>query len=277
MRAKSSGSMTVNGDEALHAAPQCQRLPLNLRRTFGVRTAVEIQDAQIQYVEATACSKAPSLCIRELLVLSQFLNEGDILKFNVRRGTEMYEVLTRDRRLVSSRLFYSGMIYVSILDTSSEVLLSEIRKYSKIPLVRSRLARFPALYASFLKSRFHLYNMYVLNSPLSRSAIPLTVYNKAIARGKQSHLLNMIKRGSGAGCSEFNWLFIFQNGDKKNGAKLRLLRNFRSFKRLDENPNMKRIDIARMMKIPSSTLNTILAKRTTLESACNDGNSSTRK
>ncbi|OUC40836.1 DDE superfamily endonuclease [Trichinella nativa] len=46
---------------------------------------------------------------------------------------------------------------------------------------------------------------------------------------------------------------------------------------VDENPNMKRIDIARMMKIPSSTLNTILAKRTTLESACNDGNSSTRK
>ncbi|KRZ93323.1 Major centromere autoantigen B [Trichinella sp. T8] len=46
---------------------------------------------------------------------------------------------------------------------------------------------------------------------------------------------------------------------------------------VDENPNMKRIDIARMMNIPSSTLNTILAKRTTLESACNDGNSSTRK
>ncbi|KAL1236707.1 Major centromere autoantigen [Trichinella pseudospiralis] len=79
----------------------------------------------------------------------------------------------------------------------------------------------------------------------------------------------------GAGCSEFNC--SFQNGDKKNGAKLQLLRNFRSFKRLDENPNMKRIGIMRMMKIPSSTLNTILAKRTTLESACNDGNSSTRK
>ncbi|KRX86388.1 hypothetical protein T4E_3294 [Trichinella pseudospiralis] len=112
---------------------------------------------------------------------------------------------------------------------------------------------------------------------------PLHVANKVV--------LNMIKRGSmpagqrrlcllllfvlgGAGCSEFNWLFVSEN---ENGAKLQLLRNFRSFKRLDENPNMKRIGIARMMKIPSSTLNTILAKRTTLESACNDGNSSTRK
>ncbi|KRZ30998.1 hypothetical protein T4C_3699 [Trichinella pseudospiralis] len=95
---------------------------------------------------------------------------------------------------------------------------------------------------------------------------PLHVANKVV--------LNMIKRGSGAGCSEFNWLFVSEN---ENGAKLQLLRNFRSFKRLDENPNMKRIGITRMMKIPSSTLNTILAKRTTLESACNDGNSSTRK
>ncbi|KRY81657.1 hypothetical protein T4D_1238 [Trichinella pseudospiralis] len=95
---------------------------------------------------------------------------------------------------------------------------------------------------------------------------PLHVANKVV--------LNMIKRGSGAGCSEFNWLFVSEN---ENGAKLQLLRNFRSFKRLDENPNMKRIGIARMMKIPSSTLNTILAKRTTLESACNDGNSSTQK
>ncbi|KRZ65881.1 Major centromere autoantigen B [Trichinella papuae] len=46
---------------------------------------------------------------------------------------------------------------------------------------------------------------------------------------------------------------------------------------VDENPNMKRIDIARMMKIPSSTLNRILAKRKILKSACNDGNSSSRK
>ncbi|KRZ20228.1 hypothetical protein T4B_12587 [Trichinella pseudospiralis] len=96
---------------------------------------------------------------------------------------------------------------------------------------------------------------------------PLHVANKVV--------LNMIKRGSmPAGQRRF---ISFQNGDKKNGAKLQLLRNFRSFKRLDENPNMKRIGITRMMKIPSSTLNTILAKRTTLESACNDGNSSTRK
>ncbi|KRZ80872.1 hypothetical protein T10_7156 [Trichinella papuae] len=62
---------------------------------------------------------------------------------------------------------------------------------------------------------------------------------------------------------------------KKNRAKLRLLRNFRSFKQtVDENPN---IDIARMMKIPSSTLNRILAKWKTLESACNDENLSNRK
>ncbi|KRY07391.1 hypothetical protein T12_7977 [Trichinella patagoniensis] len=49
-------------------------------------------------------------------------------------------------------------------------------KYSRIPLVRSRLARFPALYADFLKSRLHLYNMYVIRSPLLRSAIPLSTF-----------------------------------------------------------------------------------------------------
>ncbi|KRY01253.1 hypothetical protein T4E_1498 [Trichinella pseudospiralis] len=40
---------------------------------------------------------------------------------------------------------------------------------------------------------------------------------------------------------------------------------------------MKRIDIVRMMKIPSSVLSTILEKRKTLESACRDGNLSIRK
>ncbi|KRY72690.1 hypothetical protein T4B_13585 [Trichinella pseudospiralis] len=40
---------------------------------------------------------------------------------------------------------------------------------------------------------------------------------------------------------------------------------------------MKHINIARMMKIPSSPLNTFLAKNDTVESACNDGNSSSGK
>ncbi|KRY03834.1 hypothetical protein T12_12046, partial [Trichinella patagoniensis] len=97
---------------------------------------------------------------------------------------------------------------------------------------------------------------------------------------KPSHVankvvLNMIKRGlqasvalclllfvlGGAGCSKFNWLFVtteFLKWRKKNGAKLRLLRNFKSFKRLIQTvTNMKRIDIARMMKIPSSRLSAV--------------------
>ncbi|KRX72758.1 Tigger transposable element-derived protein 6 [Trichinella sp. T6] len=65
--------------------------------------------------------------------------------------------------------------------------------------------------------------------------------------------------------------------EKKEWRQITTSQKLQIIQTVDENPNMKRIDIARMMKIPSSTLNTILAKRTTLESACNDGNSSTRK
>ncbi|KRY03771.1 Major centromere autoantigen B, partial [Trichinella patagoniensis] len=65
--------------------------------------------------------------------------------------------------------------------------------------------------------------------------------------------------------------------EKKERRQITTSQKLQIIQTVDENPNMKRIDIARMMNIPSSTLNTILAKRTTLESACNDGNSSTRK
>ncbi|KRX19649.1 Tigger transposable element-derived protein 4 [Trichinella nelsoni] len=65
--------------------------------------------------------------------------------------------------------------------------------------------------------------------------------------------------------------------ERKERRQITTAQKLQIIQTVDENPNMKRIDIARMMKIPSSTLNTILAKRKTLESACNDGNSSTRK
>ncbi|KRY10288.1 hypothetical protein T12_14273 [Trichinella patagoniensis] len=54
---------------------------------------------------------------------------------------------------------------------------------NRIPLVRSRLERFPALYAGFLKSRLHLYNMYVIRSPLLRSAIPLSTFRFVMVIG----------------------------------------------------------------------------------------------
>ncbi|KRZ11544.1 Major centromere autoantigen B [Trichinella zimbabwensis] len=65
--------------------------------------------------------------------------------------------------------------------------------------------------------------------------------------------------------------------EKKERRQITTAQKLQIIQTVDENPNMKRIGIARMMKIPSSTLKTILAKRKTLESACNDGNLSTRK
>ncbi|KRZ77292.1 Major centromere autoantigen B [Trichinella papuae] len=65
--------------------------------------------------------------------------------------------------------------------------------------------------------------------------------------------------------------------EKKERRQITTAQKLQIIQTVDENPNMKRIDIARMMKIPSSTFKRILAKWKTLESACNDGNSSTRK
>ncbi|KRZ08517.1 hypothetical protein T11_6304 [Trichinella zimbabwensis] len=65
--------------------------------------------------------------------------------------------------------------------------------------------------------------------------------------------------------------------EKKEPCKITTALKLQIIQTVDENLTMKRIDIERIMKTPSSTLNTILAKRKTLESACNDGNSSSRK
>ncbi|KRY20124.1 hypothetical protein T12_715 [Trichinella patagoniensis] len=81
---------------------------------------------------------------------------------------QQLEIPPHWRMTKSDRRF---LLYTNIILSG---LWMELSKYSRIPLVRSRLARFPALYAGFLKSRLHLYNMYVIRSPLSRSAIPLS-------------------------------------------------------------------------------------------------------
>ncbi|KRZ13765.1 hypothetical protein T11_7816 [Trichinella zimbabwensis] len=62
--------------------------------------------------------------------------------------------------------------------------------------------------------------------------------------------------------------------EKKEPRQITTAQKLQIIQTVDENPN---IDIARMMKIPSSTLNRILAKWKTLESACNDENLSSRK
>ncbi|KRY04222.1 hypothetical protein T12_5426, partial [Trichinella patagoniensis] len=99
---------------------------------------------------------------------------------------------------------------------------------------------------------------------------------------KPSHVankvvLNMIKRGlqasvalclllfvlGGAGCSKFtSKLSIVPNDrvfkmEKKEWRQITTAQKLQIIQTVDENPNMKRIDIARMMKIPSSRLSTV--------------------
>ncbi|KRZ78628.1 hypothetical protein T10_1383 [Trichinella papuae] len=50
-------------------------------------------------------------------------------------------------------------------------------------LMNPVIARFPALYTGFLKSRFHSYNTYVISSPLSRLVIPLSTFRFVMVIG----------------------------------------------------------------------------------------------
>ncbi|KRY22424.1 hypothetical protein T12_9939 [Trichinella patagoniensis] len=89
---------------------------------------------------------------------------------------------------------------------------------------------------------------------------------------KPSHVankvvLNMIKRGSmPAGqrrimfvvvCARWRWLDRVFKMEKKEWRQITTAQKLQIIQTVDENPNMKRIDIARMMKIPSSRLNTV--------------------
>ncbi|KRY10269.1 Major centromere autoantigen B [Trichinella patagoniensis] len=89
---------------------------------------------------------------------------------------------------------------------------------------------------------------------------------------KPSHVankvvLNMIKRGSmPAGqrrfmfvvvCARWRWLDRVFKMEKKEWRQITTAQKLQIIQTVDENPNMKRIDIARMMNIPSSTLNTV--------------------
>ncbi|KRZ10762.1 hypothetical protein T11_2956 [Trichinella zimbabwensis] len=73
-------------------------------------------------------------------------------------------------------------------------------------------------------------------------------------------------------CARWRWRAFKM--EKKEWRQITTAQKLQIIQTVDENPN---IDIARMMKIPSSTLNRILAKWKTLESACNDENLSSRK
>ncbi|KRY99704.1 hypothetical protein T11_1327, partial [Trichinella zimbabwensis] len=112
------------------------RSPVELRRTAGTLTAVEIQDAQIQYVEATACSKEPSLRIRELLVLSQFLNEDGILSGLFEKLLRASCILHNKRSPVNLRRTAGVLIAVEIQD--AQIQYVEATACSKEPSLRIR-------------------------------------------------------------------------------------------------------------------------------------------
>ncbi|KRY25457.1 hypothetical protein T03_10211 [Trichinella britovi] len=89
---------------------------------------------------------------------------------------------------------------------------------------------------------------------------------------KPSHVankvvLNMIKRGSMpvgqrrfmfvVVCPRWRWLDRVFKMEKKEWRQITTAQKLQIIQTVDENPNMKRIDIARMMKIPSSRLSTV--------------------
>ncbi|KRY23325.1 hypothetical protein T12_5844 [Trichinella patagoniensis] len=160
--------------------------------------------------------------------------------------------------------YFQLYIYVSYIAQNTLQLL-----YSVPGLVRSRLARIPALYAGFLKSRLHLYNINCCTDchalrQLERMILPYTTKPSHVAN---KVVLNMIKRGSmPAGqrrfmfvvvCARWRWLDRVFKMEKKEWRQITTSQKLQIIQTVDENPNMKRIDIARMMKIPSSRLSAV--------------------